>query len=228
MEHMCVGLGHQKGTGMPNVTQHPRGKTIFSAGFTLIEMLVAMTLMALLMALAMPSMTEWVRNSKVRAVSDALQNGLRMAQAEALRRSRQTVFSLTNASAPQAGVAATANGSNWSINALPSMSAGESGVFVQSGVLADVGAGVQITGPASICFNSIGRLVANNGAVLTGITGGATCATTSEPTYDITVSGSDRPMRVLVALGGQVRMCDPAKTLSASNPDGCPLAPTPP
>jgi type IV fimbrial biogenesis protein FimT len=27
---------------------------------------------------------------------------------------------------------------------------------------------------------------------------------------------------VLVSLGGQVRLCDPARTLSASAPDGCP------
>jgi type IV fimbrial biogenesis protein FimT len=40
--------------------------------------------------------------------------------------------------------------------------------------------------------------------------------------FDITNSAADRPLRVLVTLGGSVRLCDPAKTLSAAQPDGCP------
>jgi type IV fimbrial biogenesis protein FimT len=194
------------------------------AGFSLIELMVTVTLMSLLMALAMPSMNAWSRNGKVRAVGESLQNGLRLAQAESLRRNRQVVFSLTNSSAPQSGsnVAAVANGLNWSINSLPSMSAGETSSFVQSGVLADVSADVQLTGPASICFNSIGRLVGSTASSLTAVTGGATCAATSDVAYNITLTGADRRLRVTVALGGQVRMCDPDKTLSASVPDGCP------
>ena len=46
--------------------------------------------------------------------------------------------------------------------------------------------------------------------------------TAAAATYDITIPNADRPLRVLVALGGQVRLCDPAKTLSNTNPDGCP------
>lgn len=194
------------------------------AGFSLIELMVTVTLMSLLMALTMPSMSAWIRNGKVRAVGESFQTGLRFAQAESLRRNRQVVFSLTNSSAPQSGsnVAAVANGLNWSINSLPSMSVGETSSFVQSGVLADVSAGVQLTGPASICFNSIGRLVGSTASSLTAVTGGATCAATSDVAYNITLIGADRRLRVTVALGGQVRMCDPDKTLSASVPDGCP------
>ncbi len=192
-----------------------------AAGFTLIELLVTITLLGILLALTMPSMSVWVRNNSVRTVGDTLQNGLRLAQAEALRRSRQVAFSLTNSDSPEAGVAATDNGSNWSINTVPSMTAGETSAFVQSGVFGKVAAGVQITGPATICFNSVGRLVANAAPALTDVTGGATCSVTTTPTYNIAVTGADRPLQVVVALGGQVRMCDPAKTLSAANPDGC-------
>lgn len=202
------------------------GRSADSAGFTLIEMLVVIVLIAILMALAVPSMSAWIRNSKIRTVSNALQDGVRQAQSEALRRSRQVVFSLTNSSAPQTSLAAAANGSNWSINTIPSMMTGETSAFIQAGVLSAVGSGVQITGPAAICFNSIGRMVANAGATLTGVTGGATCALPTAPftvqSYDITLTGADRPLRVVVALGGQVHMCDPAKALSDTNPDGCP------
>ena len=198
------------------------GRTARMAGFTLIEMIVTISLMAILTALAMPSMSAWVRNSKVRTVSNAMQDGLRLAQSEALRRSRQVVFSLTNSSAPQTSLTAVANGSNWSINTVPSMSAGETSAFVEAGVLSAVGSDVQIAGPAAICFNSIGRLVANTSTGVPGATCSLPTTTPSVQQYDITLTGADRPLRVLVALGGQVHMCDPAKTLSNANPDGCP------
>lgn len=185
------------------------------AGFTLIELMVTVVLLAILLALGFPSMATWIRNSKVRTVGDALQNGLRLAQAEALRRSRQTVFSLTNSTSPETSLTAVANGSNWSINTVQLLT-DETAQFVEAGVLSSVGNDVQITGPASICFNSLGRLVANASPGPTG----ANCAAAAA-TYNVTLIGADRPMRVLVALGGQVRMCDPARSLSTS-PDGCP------
>lgn len=191
------------------------------SGFTLIEMMVTITLLAILTMLAMPSLTTWMRNVRVRTVSDSLQNGLRLAQTEALRRSRQTVFSLTNSADPKTSLTAAANGSNWALSIVKS-TMDASSVYVESGVLTDVASGVQITGPAATCFNSVGRLVANTD---TGVTGASCNLPTNTPpvqTYDITLTGADRPLRVLVALGGQVRMCDPAKTLSATNTDGCP------
>jgi type IV fimbrial biogenesis protein FimT len=38
----------------------------------------------------------------------------------------------------------------------------------------------------------------------------------------VELAGADRPLQVQIKLGGQVRMCDPARTLSATQPDGCP------
>jgi type IV fimbrial biogenesis protein FimT len=194
-----------------------RGRIARRSGFTLIEMMVTITLMSVLTMLAMPSFTTWIANNKVRTVSDSLQNGLRFAQSEALRRSRPIVFSLTNSTAPQTSLTAAANGSNWSINVSKS-NLDANNVFVQAGVLPDVAGSVQIAGPAAVCFNSMGRLVANTD---TGVSG-ASCDTASTVfTYDITLTGADRPLRVLVGLGGQVRMCDPARKLTDS-PDGCP------
>lgn len=197
---------------MPDVSIH----AIREAGFTLIELMVTIALFSILAMLAMPSFNTWVNNTKVRTVTDSLQNGLRFAQAEAVRRSRPLVFSLTNSAAPEVSLKAAENGSNWSINVSKS-NLDAANVFVQSGVLSDVGSGVTIKGPAAICFNSMGRLIANED---TGVDG-ATCDTTTPPTYEINITGADRRLKVLVALGGQVRMCDPARKL-ADFPDGCP------
>ena len=201
-----------------------------SQGFTLIEMVVTFVILAVLAALAMPSMSAFVRNSKIRAVSDSLQNGLRTAQSEASRRSRQVVFSLTTAKPTATGYTASANGTSWAISTVTAMSAGETSEFVEAGLLTEIGTGVTITGPASICFNALGRLTRNTAP---GVPGPScelpTAPATGGPSlqsYDIgvanPVSGVDRPLRVLVALGGQVRLCDPSRTLSASVPEGCP------
>ena len=182
-----------------------------------------MGIFAILVAVGVPTMRTWISNVKVRAVADGLQNGVRLAQSEALRRSRQVVFSRTNSTTPQTNTTANAGALslNWQINTIPSLT-GEAGTFVDSGVMATVGSGVVIAGPAEICFNSVGRLVANNN---TGVLG-ATCVlpATTPPVvpYLVSMPGlADHPLQVQVGLGGQVHLCDPSKVLSSANPDGC-------
>lgn len=195
-------------------------------GFTLIEMVVAMAIFAILIALAVPTMREWIRNAQVRSVADALQNGVRLAQAESLRRSRQVVFALTNSTTPQTGTfSAASNGTYWAIMVVPLMTDGSDNTpFVQAGVLTSTS--VQVSGPAAICFNSVGRLVTN---ASTGVTNGScvvpTNGTPVKSTYSISQTGTalsgDHPLNVQVALGGQVHLCDQSQTLSATNPYGC-------
>ena len=188
-------------------------------GFSLVELMVAIALMALLLGWAMPTFGTWMRNAQVRTVSDALQNGLRLAQAEAIRRHRQVVFYRTGASTCTAATTADASGNFWVVRTVPLLN-GEAAEAVQCGQLADVASSVTIAGATALCFNSGGRQVANADP---GIGGTAcTLAVSGSNAFDVSSSGGDRPLRVLVTLGGSVRLCDPAKTLSASTPDGCP------
>ncbi|EWS54273.1 MULTISPECIES: prepilin-type N-terminal cleavage/methylation domain-containing protein, partial [unclassified Methylibium] len=62
-------------------------------GFTLVELMVTITLLAILLALAVPSFTLWINNTRVRSTAQVLQDGLRQAQAEAVRRNRTVSFS---------------------------------------------------------------------------------------------------------------------------------------
>jgi type IV fimbrial biogenesis protein FimT len=199
-----------------------------ASGFTIIEMIVAVSIFSILVALTVPTMRKWIANTKVRAVADALQNGVRLAQAESLRRSRQVVFALTNSTTPQSGFTAAANGNYWAIMTIPAMTDGsETAAFVEGGVLTSAGSNVQIAGQGEICFNSVGRLVANG---TTGVAGG-TCTvptaginSSAQPmlSYVVTLTGAaDHPLQVEVGLGGQVHICDPSQTLSATNPYGC-------
>ena len=187
-------------------------------GFTLIELVVTITLLSLLLGLAMPSFGVWTRNAQVRSVTDTLQSGIRLAQSEAVRRNRQVVFFLTNSSACTAAINANANGAYWSVRTV-ALVAGDTPQVVQCGQLADIAAGVTLSGPTALCFNSMGRQVAN---ASTGVTGSGSCTLgAGDSIYNVAVTGGDRPLRVQVSLGGRPRLCDPARTLSSTNPDGC-------
>ena len=195
----------------------------------MIEMVVTMTIFAILVALGVPAMTTWIRNNKVRTVTDSLQTGLRLAQAESLRRSRQVVFSLTNSTTPNfIPLPAVVNGTSWAIWTLPSI-AGETPTFIQSGLLSNASANVAVNsnGVSTVCFNSMGRLVNNASANVIAITGGDACVqpTAGAPpvlTFNIALAGADRPLQVNLGLGGQVHMCDPNVAISDAHPEGCP------
>jgi len=188
----------------------------------MIEMMVTILIFSILMTLGVPTMRLWISNVKVRSVADALQDGVRIAQTESLRRSRQVVFSLTNSTTPQFGLTAAANGSYWSVNTIPAMTDGsEAAAFVQGGMLGTATAKVVVTGPAEICFNSAGRLVAQANTQVPG--GTCTLPVNNPPmwTYNVSITGADHPLQVQVTLGGKVRLCDPSQTLSSTNTYGC-------
>ena len=200
-----------------------RARRRAARGFTLIELAVTITLVGILIAVALPSFMAWIRNAQVRSVADALQNGVRRAQTEAVRLNQGVVFSLTNAN-PALNSNAAANGKNWAIQSIAQFAdPNHQASFLTGGSLADASSSVTITGAAAMCFNSNGRL---NAPAATGVPG-AVCVAVPQQ-FDIqqptpNLSAGDRRLRVLVAIGGQVRMCDPDRpTLSATTPDGCP------
>jgi len=191
-------------------------------GFTLIELMVTLTIAALLLLASMPSFSTWIANAKVRSVAEDVQNGLRMAQAEALRRNRVTVFALTSAT-PALSAAPSANGTNWFVQTLPVTSGATTETaattdYVQGGNHATQ-AGVTITGPAMVCFGPLGSVVTLASSSAINVL--STACTSAANTYVVARTASDRPLQVTLSVGGQVRMCDPKKTLSSTVPDGC-------
>ena len=206
-------------------------------GFTLLELVVTISLLGTLVALSFPSFSAWLRNSQTRTVTEALQGGLRTAQAEALRRNRRVVMFFTDdtpsknfdpASHKSTDAAPSATGKNWALQTAPD--AWGEAEYITGGSLSDVSSSVVVTdstSAAALCFNSNGRIVsAAAGATGTGVTGlTGTACTAGLRTFDVkqaTARADDRPLRVIVQLGGQVRMCDPKRpALSATSPEGC-------
>ena len=68
-------------------------------GFTLIEVMVVVTLIAILATVAGPSMREQFANFRVRSAADSIVNGLNVARAEAARRNSPAAFTLNSGGA---------------------------------------------------------------------------------------------------------------------------------
>jgi len=170
-------------------------------GFSLIELMVVIAIIGIVSATAFPSFMQWIQDSKTRTATEVLQNSIRLAQAEAVKNGAQVSFFLTNA-APLVNAATAGNGLNWGIRTV------NAPTLIQSGMLAPQGGNLALsTAPNTpvLTFNSIGRLV---GSVV-------------PVTYTFTNAGGSRSLAVQVTSSGGVRMCDPAKVLSSTNPDGC-------
>ena len=180
-----------------------------SSGFTLVELLVAMAVLALLLASAMPGYAEFIRNSQIRTVAQSIESGLQMARVEAVRRNAPVQFRLPGTLAG----AAASGGSDWSVwaqgEAEPvnvrvepnAASIARVGVATETGgVAAASGAGL----PAVVAFTGLGRLSA---------------ATTARQ-IDITGPEGSRRLAVQLSPGGDIRLCDPALS-RAAEPQGC-------
>jgi type IV fimbrial biogenesis protein FimT len=199
-------------------------RQLANQGFTLIELMVVVSIMALMVVMFAPDMAVWISNSKVRGTAESLASELRLAQVEALRRNRQAVFALTNASpAPTVDAAPAANGLNWYVRALPSApEAAEPGfdatsLYVHGSNQARM-AEVRIVGPALVCFSALGQAIKTPNTAVGGV---ATCtppvSAVIPVTYTIDRRGADRRLQVQVALGGMIRLCDPDETKSRAD-----------
>jgi type IV fimbrial biogenesis protein FimT len=165
-----------------------RGRT----GFTLIEVMIGLTIMALLMVMGLPSFTAWLQKGQIRTAAEAIQNGLSLARAEAVRRNAKVSFSMAGPDSSWTVAVVTAP--------VPPIQA-RTGVEGSSNAVVAVTAGAL---PVDIEFDGLGRtnLAANLLIEITNPTGGA-CGTALTQM---------RCLNVQVTPGGTVRMCDPQVT----------------
>jgi type IV fimbrial biogenesis protein FimT len=188
--------------GIADVTANARVR-----GFTLIELMVALAIAALLLLIGLPSFTTFLRNSEIRSTSESLLNGLRAATAEAANRNKKVTFEL-----------AGATGADWRFWVLD-----DDGVTqkeLQSYSKKEAGASSKITltpaGQLTVTFNGLGRVdidPANPNNHIRRID------------IDSIVAGEARPLRIIVddpnpsAAGKRgLRLCDPDPALAALVP----------
>jgi type IV fimbrial biogenesis protein FimT len=189
-------------------------------GFSLVEMMVVITILAMLLLAGGGSFSTWIANGKVRSVAEDLANGLRIAQSESMRRNRVVALAVTTAT-PALNAAPSTRGVNWYVESLARTSdATTTAIYIQGGNYGTQSGIAVAASSALVCFGPLGNQVDLSASSTINAIGTA-CAAGSQ-SYTISHSSADKTLKVLLSAGGQVRICDTAKTLSSSNPDGCP------
>ena len=202
-----------------------------SRGFTLIELMVGLTLLGVLLMLAMPSFTQMINNQKLRSTADTVLSGLQTARLEALKRNQPVEFLLTADTIDPANYGSfstNAVGPGWAVRLDPvTCTSGPTECYVdgKSGLegtnqsdptaLAVKLATTNMPASNTIRFDAMGR---SNVTAAAGVwidvsnpTGG-TCKA---------VGGVMRCLRIVVSGSGRVRLCDPSVAPAAGETRAC-------
>lgn len=182
-------------------------------GFSLIELMVTIAVLAVLVSLGVPSMSLYLSNSKILAAAEMFYASAQKARTEAIRRNAPVEIIFTDQVPNSTSVdttGLTTTGPNWIIRTLPATGS-STHVFIEAKAGREGGGAQPVAisaDPADmIQFNALGALI-GGGAVTVNFwrTDASSCEASG---------GSDRCLRVVVSSGGQPRLCDP--TVTAAN-----------
>lgn len=198
----------------PGSTIAPRAR-----GFSLIEILVAMAIFGILLAIAIPSYQTWIKSNQIRIAAEQLQASLRHARALAISQNIPIRVSLVDSLSDECELSPTPVAMIISVdNPVGECNATVLGPNANLGTAvaprivsrwsASSGGGSAtfvVPADTSIVFNPLGRANAAVNIRVENPSGG--------------ICGGDldhmRCLEVRVSVGGQVRVCDPA----LANPD---------
>jgi type IV fimbrial biogenesis protein FimT len=84
------------------------------SGVSIIEVMMAIAIVALLVTLGVPAMKQWMDDSRVRLNATAIHSGIQLARAEAIRLNELVRFQLTSSMSSSCGLSSSA--SNWVVS----------------------------------------------------------------------------------------------------------------
>ena len=193
-------------------------------GVTLIELLIALAILGVLLALGVPSFTVGIANSRIRTTAEAIQNGLQLARAEAVKRNALIRFQLTSDLSATCVLSTTA--SNWIVS-YDNAAGLCASAFIDEGLSPDLNAAPRIIQRRGATEGSRGAVIAADQSeiIFNGFGRVTNAATNPVGIAVMPISGvctTQRCLNVTVSAGGQVRMCDPQLTLTNPNdPQSC-------
>jgi len=178
-------------------------------GFTMIELLIGIVVLAILLGLGAPAFMTWMQNTQIRNAADAALNGLQLARSEAIRRNKPVQFALST-------------GSGWNVTIVnPSADdkiqvcpTSSNPCVIQKRTQKEGSAKVNVAatpgGSYAVTFDAMGGPTGNADASLN--------ITSLDFTSQVSTD-APRPLRIVVTTSGTIRLCDPS--LPTGNPRGC-------
>ena len=195
-------------------------------GISMIEVMVSLTLAALLMALGAPSFSLWLQNLRIRNTAESMLSGLQYAKSEATARNALVRFQLTTSVGSDCAISPTgtswvvdavdASGANDSVagqcNATPSDTVPPSILQVHSATDGSGNTSVQADS-AAIVFNGLARPTPTPATSTTINISNPNTGLCADQGGDLTC------LRIVVSPAGQIRMCNPR--FPAGDPQAC-------
>jgi type IV fimbrial biogenesis protein FimT len=185
-------------------------------GFTLIEMMIVVTIIAIATILGIPSYRAWIQNTQIYNAAESAQNGLQKAKALAVSMNSNIEFVLVSTTPPSWRIQLPGNAvacplaSGTALTTLLECSASVGSKSVSTTTL---------PGNANtLTFNSLGGVVTPNANP--NANGSAAPLTQIDFTSANTTISGLHSLRVTIGVGGNTRMCDPNLT-SGSSPRAC-------
>lgn len=164
------------------------------AGFTLIELVITLSVLSIILALAAAGVGDTIRNAQLLSGADSVQNGLQLARAEAVKSNGRVCFILSSTG-------------SWAVK-YDGTNGNCSGGIVQGPT--EASSSLAVTAVLSgVVFNGLGALVGQSASI------------DIKPSIGkcIADGGKLRCFRVTVSGLGQIKRCDPS--LAASDPRSC-------
>lgn len=191
-------------------------------GFNLVEAMVTLSVLGLLIAMALPSMSDWMNSTKVRTVAENAQTGLQRARAEAIKRNKVVTFWLVSpntTASPDDTCALSSTSGAWVVSlddptshCSTAPSPTDAPRIVQTYGPGNAAALISVAGTqsdgstaaTSVSFNGYGQRV-----------GTGTLAN-----IDVThADASARQLRIQISTSGSIRMCD--RAIASPDPRAC-------
>jgi type IV fimbrial biogenesis protein FimT len=161
-----------------------------SAGFTLVEVMVALLVLGVLVSLGMPSFLEMLRNMEIRAAAESVANGLQRARAEAVARNTRVQFVLGTGTSWTVDYVAKPVPTDPPIDSRPSSDSANATMLPEAS---------DTTAATIVTYNQLGQLLPVN-------------PDGSKPIalINFAAASGTQGLRILIGAGGNARVCDPS------------------